>query len=471
MKKIKYLLLVLLSIIIFPNMVNASSGKISISGTNTVVVGNKVTVTVNLSSNSLIGSWQMQLNYDKNYLQLTSTDAENNGVRMANSSAGIKSKKYTYTFKTLKTGSTNISMSSYLVYAFEDMSEMSISAGSKTIKIITQQELEASYSKDNNLKSLSVEGYVLDKEFNKDTLEYSVTVPEGTTSIKINAIANDSKSSVTGHGEVSVSEGINNLKIIVKAENGSEKTYNLVVNVIDENPINIDIDNVKYSIVKLRSNYTCPELFTESEVTINDINIPSCYNEIINYTLVGLKKDDGKVESFIYNNGKYEKYNEVVGTYFKIIILDYNGEIKGLNKTTAVINDNTYQVFKFQDSSNYFVVYGINIESGKKDFFTYDNINKTFSLYNREHIDYLMNQNKIYLYIIIAFGICLFLAFICIIMLCKKKSKKKIVKDKKKIINEKEENIILEKDDNSIEEDTNDLFDRKKKNKKEKQDK
>lgn len=48
MKKIKLILMSLFCILAFPNLVNAASGKINVTGTSTVVVGNNVTVTVTL---------------------------------------------------------------------------------------------------------------------------------------------------------------------------------------------------------------------------------------------------------------------------------------------------------------------------------------------------------------------------------------------------------------------------------------
>lgn len=57
---------------------------------------------------------------------------------------------------------------------------------------MTQAELEASYSKDNNLKGLTVkvgeESYSIDPVFDKNTLEYKVTVPTGTTSVHVEAL-------------------------------------------------------------------------------------------------------------------------------------------------------------------------------------------------------------------------------------------------------------------------------------------
>ena len=429
MKKIRFLLIFLISMIVLPNMVLAASGSIKVTGTSTAVVGNKVTVTVTLSSSTSIGSWQMQLNYDKSYLQLTSSSAEAGGTVMSNSSSGTKSKTYTFTFKTLKTGTTNVSIGSYLVYA--DMSEMSISAGSKSIKIITQAELEASYSKDNNLKNLSVDGFEISPAFSKDVTEYNVTVPEGTKEVKVNASLNDSKASVSGDGIIQVNEGANNIAIVVRAENGSEKTYNLIVNVIDQHPINVSVDGQDFTVVKLRENYLCPELFNESETIINDITVPTCTNDKINYTLVGLRNANNEIFNYIYDNNKYIRYTELIGTSIKIINEKYDGTIEGLKETTLKINDIEYQVFKLNDSSRFCVVYGMNVESGEKDLYLYDTKNKTFSVYDEEYIDYLKELNKTYLYVIIAFGIGLFLSLICVITISKKKNNNKKNKEKK----------------------------------------
>ena len=61
MKRIKLILFSLVCLLSLPIMVNAASGKITVSSTSTVVVGNNVTVTVTLSSATSIGSWEMSL--------------------------------------------------------------------------------------------------------------------------------------------------------------------------------------------------------------------------------------------------------------------------------------------------------------------------------------------------------------------------------------------------------------------------
>ena len=102
MKKLKFILLSIITLIMVPLSVNAASGTIKVTGSSQVVVGNKITLKVTLSSSTPIGSWQMNLNYDKSYLQLTSTNSEAGGTMMSNSSAtGVQTITYTFTFMAL----------------------------------------------------------------------------------------------------------------------------------------------------------------------------------------------------------------------------------------------------------------------------------------------------------------------------------------------------------------------------------
>ena len=367
-------------------------------------------------------------------------------VSISEDRAWIENDSYTITLSALSVGTSTITVTPVGV---SDGNGNAANLSAKTIKITVSLPREK--SSDNTLKSLSVDGYELSPQFNKDTLDYTVSVPEGTESVKVSATATSKYASISGTGTKEVTEGINNLSIVVKSETGVERIYNLVINVVDQNPINVNVDNINYTIIKLRNNYNCPELFTESEIVIDNIPIPACTNELINYTLVGLKQEDGKVVSFKYDNGKYTLYKELVSTNIKLINEAYDGVVKGLNETKIEIDGEEYQAFRFSKSSKNYVIYGMNIATGEKGLYVYDSINKTFSSYDTEYIDYLTKQNEIYLYVIIAFGFGLFLAIICIFLL--NKNNKKI---KRKIKNKelKEENNNVEKNNNEIEETT-----------------
>jgi len=441
MKKIKFIVLTLICIIFMPLTVNAASGTVKVSSSGTVVKGNRVTVTVTLSSNTAIGSWQMDLNYDKSYLQLVSSTAEGGGSRMVGyaTNGSTKSKTYTFAFKTLKSGTTRVSVSSYLAYDYETMSDMQLTSSNKSIRIMTQEELEATYSKDNNLKSLIVEGYELDKKFDKNTLEYTVNVPTGTTSVKIKATENDPKSSVSGDGEIEVTEGLNTIPIIVTAQNGSEKAYTLTVNVEDLNPIEVtDINGDNYTVIKNGTLITAPSTFIESKVTINEYEIPSFRNNAADITLIGLKDNRGTISLFIYENNEYKPYNEMSLKNYLLIPVKFEKELD-LIKTTVTINNETFGAYKYSENSEFVIINAKSLEDGKTNLYLYDTVNKTASRYDDIFINKTNEQLKLFTYIIIGLASGILLLFV--IILCLTHSLKKKRKKIKKFIEKQEAKI------------------------------
>ena len=450
MRKIKVILISLFCLLVIPKTVFAASGKINVSGTSTVVVGNNVTVTVTLSSSTLIGSWEMSLNYDKNYLQLRSATSESNGIRMAASTAtGVKSKSYTFTFKTLKKGSTSVSVGGYLAYAYADLSEISLSSNSKKINIITQAELEASYSKNNNLASLGVEGFTLTPEFNANTLEYSVTVPEDTKNVNITGTVQDKKASINGVGVHDVNQGNNKFLVTVKAENGSEKTYIINVDVKDENPIEVTVGDKKYTVVKIKENLPIASLYNEYSIKINEFDIPAYKNDYTGLVLVGLKDNEGNISLFIYDdeNNSYKEYNELKSSQITIYPLKPEEDVEGYKKGNVKIQDIDVEGFYLNEDSDFFVIYGVNVETGDKGFYMYDKKMQTLIKYNDELSSLLSEKIKLYTYIIIGFiSLSVVMLIIIIVLVCKKGKKKKRGKDKEKVVEEK----INKEDKNEI---------------------
>lgn len=450
MRKIKVILISLFCLLVIPKTVFAASGKINVNGTSTVVVGNNVTVTVTLSSSTLIGSWEMSLNYDKNYLQLRSATSESNGIRMAASTAtGVKSKSYTFTFKTLKKGSTSVSVGGYLAYAYADLSEISLSSNSKKINIITQAELEASYSKNNNLASLGVEGFTLTPEFNANTLEYSVIVPEDTKNVNITGTVQDKKASITGVGVQQVNQGNNKFLVTVKAENGSEKTYTINVDVKDENPIEVTVGDKKYTVVKIKENLPIASLYNEYSIKINEFDIPAYKNDYTGLVLVGLKNAEGNISLFIYDdeNNSYKEYNELKSSQITIYPLKPEENVEGYKKGNVKIQDIDVEGFYLNEDSDFFVIYGVNVETGDKGFYMYDKKMQTLIKYNDELSSLLSEKIKLYTYIIIGFiSLSVVMLIIIIVLVCKKGKKKKRSKDKEKVVEEK----INKEDKNEI---------------------
>ena len=451
MKRIKKFFMAMLIGLLFPCIVNAASGSINIASSSTVVVGNKVTVTVTISSGTKMGSWQMSLNYDKSYLQLTNSTARDGGTFMIDyaEDPGVLKKTYTFTFKTLKSGTTKLSVDGYRAYVSSDLSALSLSANTKQIRIITQAELEASYSKNNNLSALEVEGFTLTPEFKTDILEYSVVVPENTKEVNIKANVQDKRASVNGIGTQAVNPGANKFSVVVRAQSGAEKTYVINVEVKDENPINVTVNGKNYTVVKIKENLPAASLYTETTININGFEIPAYKNDNTNLVLVGLKDEEGNISLYIYNKDKneYQEYNEIGVNKITIYPLTSNEEIKGYKKDTITINGVKVDGYYYTKDSDYVIIYGINVETGDKGFYMYDKKMQSLIKYNDEYIIDLSKKIELYSYIIIGFSGVFILMIIIMIALAKKRSgkqkkQKPIEKEIKKNVDEK--NVIEE---------------------------
>jgi len=429
MKKIIRILL-LMMIALTPGVANAANGSISVSASNTVMLGNTVTVTVKLSSSAAIGSWEMDLNYDKSYLQLTKSGAESGGTRMANSvSSGIKSKSYTFTFKTLKTGTTKVSVGSYLAYDFDTMSQISLSSSSKSISIKTKEQIEATYSDNAFLSSLTVGDYALNPVFDKNTFEYTVEVEPDKESVTIDAKKADSNASVSGTGDVTLFEGSNKFEIVVTAQKGNTNKY--VLNIIRKElePVSVSVGGKDYMLVRnakaLEEHYG----FTLSTITYNGYeDVPALVNDTINYTIVGLKDND-TVKMFIYDNGVItQEYIELKDGNTIITPLEMkDSEIfskhYSLEDLTANVGAKCYKI-----NDNYKIIYALDIISGESNYYLYNENAKSFMIYDGSIEAISGEKNKVYKYII--YGFMAFSGLLLLICLFGKKgSKRRRVKE------------------------------------------
>ena len=451
MKKVyKYLCLVLFSFMLFIDGVFAASYSISTTS-NSVTVGNSITLRVNCSN--VAGKFNFSSSNSSVLAVSKSTDWIDNTTQ----SITLTAKKV----GTAKITVTPVDVSGYDGSTIKEVKTITItvkakpvvnnntggssSGGSSTVKP-TKPKSSNSY-----LSSLTVDGYDLDNTFDKESLEYSVTVKEGTEKIKINAQLADSTAKVTGVGEVSVTEGINNFDIVVTAENGSKRTYVLKVNVKEYEPINVKIDGDEYTVIRKKKDLPkISEYFTEKEIKIGDDIVDGYYNENLKYHLVGLKDKFGNIDYYIYEDGKYILYNEQVfnGMVLRILDKEVTG---GYKKTNFSYNDskiNSYQEVKLDiikntyaldnndiEGNNFYLFYAINMETGKEELYQYDSVEKTVQRYNSLILDmYKEQSDKYYLYLlcsILVLGVTI-ITFSTIIICGNKRRKKRMKKNSKK---------------------------------------
>lgn len=84
-------------------------------------------------------------------------------------------------------------------------------------------------SPNNKLSGLDVEGLSLTPTFHRDTEVYDLIVDHSASAVRVNASAIDSKATVTGTGSIQLQSGNNDISVVVRAENGMERTYTIRV--------------------------------------------------------------------------------------------------------------------------------------------------------------------------------------------------------------------------------------------------
>ena len=379
-KKILTGAFILLFVFIFKlNNVNAASCRIGVSAPASVNSGSTFKVTVVTSSSSTLGTFEYTLSYDSSKVSLTSGQLH----VVDFSHVGQKSASYTYTFKSLTSGTASFKAVNASVLDF-DGNECLSGSGSASVNMRTKEEVEASYSRNNYLKSLSVEGATLAPAFSKETLEYSVTLPPDTTKAVISATPEDSKSSVTGTGEVDVIDGLNKIEVTVTAEHGEKKTYVINLTVEELKPIVVKIKGKVYTVVRKKGQVeNIPIGFSESKTKIKGEEVLAYKSDITKLTLVALKDQKGDVKLFIYEKGKYKEFSDAKGKDVNLLILSDKKAPLGYVKTKVEYNNKEIECYKLYKSNNdFYLVYAQDLETGEKTFYTFDKKNNTFQRFN-----------------------------------------------------------------------------------------
>ncbi len=393
MKK-KYLLnlLFLLSLFLIPNInVQAATGKIDLYvSSKNVTIGSSVTVSVYCESSVTIGTCEYTIDYDSKKLKLTSVSDQASCNPSGYCMYAVGSKKSSakkFTFKVLTTGTHKVSAKSATMYELNHSEEdvlIKTSVDPTTFTSTTASSTNSSgnnsssnssqttYSTNNNLKNLTVDNVPLSPKFNKNTTEYKATIDSNISSIKINATKEDNKAKIKGTGTFPVTYGDNKFPIVVTSEKGTTKTYNITITVEDKNPIPITINEKNYNIIKSASILTKPNNYTETKVTINDQEIPAFYNELLDYTIIGIKDVSGKINYAIYEQpNTYRLYKEIQFDATTLEI-DETKTLSGYNKIDLEINDNNIHAYQKDESSHYAFFYGTNLATGKSGWYSYD---------------------------------------------------------------------------------------------------
>ncbi len=234
---------ILLSVLIPADFYYAASVSLSVS-TSSVSVGDTVTVTVSVPDNV---SGDLTLSYPSDKLEFSSATATVGG---GNGSIQISIGKYglattnsvSVTFKAKAEGSATVTATPGAFGDNDTVESVDMSAASTTITVASQSSngggntdagnSESDKSADNFLASIKLSNGTLSPSFYYTKTSYTATVGYNVTSVVVTATTSSAKAtieSVTGDGTVALSVGENTINIVVKAENGTERTYTIVV--------------------------------------------------------------------------------------------------------------------------------------------------------------------------------------------------------------------------------------------------
>lgn len=217
-----------------------------------------------------------------------------------------------------------------------------------TIKITREDDR----SSNNYLKSLNVSSG--DFTFNKKTLNYSFTVPNEVTSLKVFAAAEDTKSTVSGVKTYNLKEGLNKITITVTAENKQTRTYTLQVTRIVKN-ITKETNN-KLESLEI-TNY---QINFDPETTIYNLTIEN--EKSLNIT----PKVQDSSSSVVVNGNENLKDGSVIklvvtavdgSTKEYIINISKNEEVNNNDKKDDNQNDNN--VVKVNENRKLQIIIGV----------------------------------------------------------------------------------------------------------------
>ena len=442
-KKVSRALMVILFSMIFiaayKTIAYAANVNGSISSAN-AVIGENVTLTVNLSSNIEIFGFDVYIQYDASKLDFVSgssdiarVNGENGRIRLYSDDCSSKNVTATLVFKAKEAGSHNVYLTADSSVYDSDVVKMNLVASTGVITATS----EAPVSADNNLKDLTV--YVEDENgnttngwfwpaFNKDTTQYYLNVEGNAKKLAITANANSGTSTVSlNNPELVV--GNNNINITVKAQDGSTKTYVIAVTKAekateretesesqtesknpdettggDQNTSNkkVTIGNKTYTITDYNNEMTLPEGYEIVDYDYKGNNIKALKGLGTGLILVAFVDDTSNIKSFVYDETADDFYKfitaNVKSAQYVLVDMPSVGENINIpaNYTLSSINyDNSVLVAYVSGDSKIYIVSAIDC-NGKKGLYYLDSENNTIMRYfeNENAINTNTNTNN-----------------------------------------------------------------------------
>ena len=327
------------------------------AGQSSVKVGNTVAFTITVPPNTQ--AWTYQVAWSDN-LTYVSGDTEPMGFE-GNSTRN----QLIFKANGEGTGKVWIAGGSYSI----DRQPYDAS-GSATVSIVSASQPSQGYdhgdfdddpptpskSSNNALASLTVSAGELTPAFDPTITDYTLSLPLRTNKITFTATPSDSKATVQGDGEVALRGGENKVAVVVTAEDGSAKTYNITVKVAREPTVFFSLNGESLGVMQDTDGVTPPAGFSPTTVPYSGEELPAWTNAAGQMLLYLVNQDTLAAGFYLYDEaeGVQSPYLPIVygaTTYVYTGVPAEKESIPGLTLCDVEAFGHILKGWKYEDAS------------------------------------------------------------------------------------------------------------------------
>lgn len=277
------------------------------AGQSNVSVGSTISVTFRASDDAM--RWIYTISYSGN---LT---LESGSTSVSGSDAYGDSRTHTLIFRANEEGDAWVTAYKENGLVSTDFVEANASA-SVQFKVVSASSPSDGYHHDdfnnatpgksgnNALASLTVSAGELAPAFDPTITDYTLSLPLRTNKITFTATPSDSKATVQGDGEVALRGGENKVAVVVTAEDGSAKTYNITVKVAREPTVFFSLNGESLGVMQDTDGVTPPAGFSPTTVPYSGEELPAWTNAAGQMLLYLVNQDTLAAGFYLYDEAE-----------------------------------------------------------------------------------------------------------------------------------------------------------------------
>lgn len=397
--------------------VSAAGTVSAVADQTSVVVGNSVTVTLKYNGgNSGIASMDATFQYDAKTFEYVSCQGAT-----ANGQAGVVTISYfateavapqsltlTLVFKAIAAGNASFSLKTGGMWDDDDnllgspSATLSVSATNPTL------------SGDANLESLKPSKGTLTPKFDKDTVNYTVTVDYTVTSLSLSATTShkDAKTSISGENALEV--GKNTRVVTVTAPNGTTKKYTVVITreaqkttttkapnkttnktttattttAPPPNDLEVEVNGVLMKASATQPDADLPAGFLWDIATINEVDVPAAKHEKSGMLLLYLTNSVSEESAFyIYDPAAdtFARFREIKvagGAYVLLDLPESETAPLGTVVGNLTVGEESVTAYLYEDAGlSDFAIVWVATPNGDLGLYTYDRTEESLQRY------------------------------------------------------------------------------------------